>query len=410
MIDAREFRLGREEPGALARGWHALPVWLQLMIVYFATRILTTATMLVFAANQEETWQTPARPDYWTFANIWDAEWYRYISLAGYPSELPMREDGTAGESAWAFMPVYPLMARGLSMMTFLPFEVVTVLLSLGAGLGTVLATHRLLRRFVPHGVAMFAVLLLCLGPISPMFQVGYAEALHFWMLALLLNLLVDRRWLAMIPLVILASLTRPTGLAWAFTLLLYILYRYRNRFVTRLERFDAAEQRRLWGVAVLSGVMGLAWLAIAGAVTGQWDAYLETEFAWRRQYTGGESPPPFTPWFWAGGFWFGQPAGAVIAAAAVLLFALWFTRPVMRRFGIEITLWGAAYTSYVLAVFFPQSSFFRILFPLFPAAAPLALPRSPLYRVLVALAAFALQVAWLHWMWFVIGHDWTPP
>lgn len=387
-----------------------MPVWLQLVLIYVVTRILTTAVMLVFASKQEDTWQIQANPGYFEFANIWDAKWYAYIAQSGYPSELPFTDQGQVAENAWAFMPVFPLLARFISFLPFVSFEMATVAISLIAGLGTVFALHRLLRNFVGESVAMFAVFLLCIGPISPIFQIGYAEALHFWLVAVLLDLMVKRDWYAMVPIIAIASFTRPTGLALAFTLLLYILYRYWNLHVARLERFDPAEQIRVWSVAVFSGVLGLAWLIIAAIVTGQWDAYLETEFAWRRSYTDGEHTPVFTAWFWGGDFWFGQPEGTIIVIAVLVLFACWFAAPVMRRFGIEIRLWGIAYTSYIFAVFYPQSSFFRILFPLFPATAPLAMPQSPVYRVLVSLAAFLAQVAWLYWMWFVIGGDWSPP
>lgn len=408
--DSRAQIARRPSDSVLARVWRTLPVWMHLVVLYVATRVLTTTLMLFYASAQEDTWQIDAQPDYFSFANIWDAKWYAFIAHSGYPTELPVTDEGRVAENAWAFMPVFPLLARFISIVPFVSFDMATVLISLVAGLGTVFALHGLLRNFVSDNVAKFAVFLMCVGPISPLFQVGYAEALHFWMVAVLLNLMVQRNWLAMAPLILIASFTRPTGLALAFTLLLYILHRYWNFAVARRERFDRAEQQQVWGVAVFSGVMGLAWLIIAAVVTGQWDAYLETEFAWRRSYTDGEHTPPFTAWFWSGDFWFGQPQGTIIVIAVVILLACWFSAPVMRRFGIEIRLWAIAYTSYIFAVFYPQSSFFRILFPLFPATAPLALPQSPLYRVLVSAAAFLAQVAWLHWMWFVIGGDWTPP
>ncbi|NLT25415.1 MAG: hypothetical protein GXX90_01960 [Microbacteriaceae bacterium] len=396
---------------ALARRWAALPAWARVTVIYVVTRLLTTAMMLVYAQRQEDTWQIEAQPDYFRFATIWDGAWYQRIAYGGYPTELPVNDEGRVTENAWAFMPVYPMVVRAAMLLPGLGYEVAAVAVSLVAGLGAMLALHRLLRRFAGEGVATFAVLLVCLGPVSPMFQVGYAEALHFWMLVVLLELLVDRRWWEMLPLVVVASLTRPTGLAWAFALLLVILHRYWTSRVRRLERFDAAEQRAAWSVAIASGVAGLLWLAACAIATGELFGYLDTEFAWRHHYTGGEHTPPFTPWFWAGEFWFGQPWGTLAVLAALAVAIVWFADPVMRRFGIELRMWGIAYFSYLFAVFYPQSSIFRLLLPLFPAVVgPLALPRSPLYRVAVPLVAVVAQVVWFHWMWFVIGHDWTPP
>ena len=96
---------------------------------------------------------------------------------------------------------------------------------------------------------------------------------------------------------------------------------------------------------------------------------------------------------------------------AILIAVAAWLTSRVLNRFGIEIRLWAIAYFTYIFAVFFPQSSTFRMVMPMFPAAvAPLALPRSPVYRVSAVLVSIIAQAVWIHWMWFVIGYDWTPP
>lgn len=411
MQDSRAARASRTGGTASGPGSaHRVPVWAQLALVYLLTRILTTGIMLAFAGAQLQTWQTPAHPDYITFANIWDAKWYAWIGGHGYPAQLPVGDSGLVTENAWAFMPVYPFLVSALSFVTGASFELMAVLVSLAAGAGTVWLTYRLMIRYVDHGQAMTFVVLLCLGPASPLFQVGYAESLHLVMLLGLLDLLIDRRWIAMLPLVLVASLTRPTGLAWAFTLLLVILVRYRRRHVTRTQAFDRREQIEAWGAAIWSGLCGLAWLGIAAVATGRSTAYLDTEMAWRNHYTGDAHTLPFTPWFWAGDFWLGMPAGPIAVVAILLCVLVWLTSPSFRHFGVELRIWGIAYFSYLFAVFYPQSSIFRLLVPIFPAAAPLALPRSPLYRGGMSLLAIAAQVAWITWMWFVIGQDWTPP
>lgn len=398
----------------IGRAMFRLPVWVQLTILYVLSRIVTTVFMLWFANKQPDSWQISAQPDYFSFANIWDAAWYQRIATYGYPGTLPVNEWGAVTENAWAFMPVYPFLVRGVSVVTMLPFEVASVLVSLVAGLATTFAFHRLMRYFLGPRAALVAVGLVLFGPISPLFQVGYAEALHFWMLCQLLIELRERRWLQMMPLIAVASLTRPTGLAWAFTMLLVILNRYYSQHVRRIERFDRQEQLHAWIAAVVSGVMGLAWLILCGIVTGRPLGYLDTEHAWRNHYTGGADTPPFTPWFHAGKFWLDQPHGTLIVAVMILgvtAIIVGLGAPIMQRFGAEITAWGIAYFSYILAVFFPQSSTFRMLFPMFPAAAgPMALPQSPLYRVLVFAGAIVAQLLWLRFMWFVEPGDWSAP
>jgi hypothetical protein len=84
-------------------------------------------------------------------------------------------------------------------------------------------------------------------------------------------------------------------------------------------------------------------------------------------------------------------------------------SRPV-KALGVDVRLWLVSYALYLLAVFFPQSSTFRLLVPLFPLVGALAVPRSRLYRVAVVLAVIALQWVWLLVAWRVDGYDWTPP
>ena len=51
---------------------------------------------------------------------------------------------------------------------------------------------------------------------------------------------------------------------------------------------------------------------------------------------------------------------------------------PWVRRLGVDLRFWMLSYALYLLAVFFPQSSTFRLLVPLAPALGALAIPRSP--------------------------------
>jgi hypothetical protein len=77
---------------------------------------------------------------------------------------------------------------------------------------------------------------------------------------------------------------------------------------------------------------------------------------------------------------------------------------------GPEIRLWSLSYGLYILAVFFPQSSTFRILAPLFPALAIVAAPRSRIYRILIVTLFAVGQFLWIGAAWAVSDYDWTPP
>jgi hypothetical protein len=159
-----------------------------------------------------------------------------------------------------------------------------------------------------------------------------------------------------------------------------------------------------------VGALVGLAWPAIAWAVTGVPKAYTDTELAWRSSYIGWKELVPFAPWVQGFGWWFGQPAGTVLLVVVLVGFAAFVCMPAARRIGIELRLWGVAYLVYLLAVFFPQSSTWRILVPIAPLLGIVALPRSRVYRVAVVVAFVGLQWVWLYYTWWIDGYDWTPP
>ncbi len=122
----------------------------------------------------------------------------------------------------------------------------------------------------------------------------------------------------------------------------------------------------------------------------------------------------PFTPWIQAAGFWAGQwHLGNWVYLLLGLLvggfFAALFSPPV-RRLGVDLRIWLASYGIYLLAVFFPQSSTFRLLVPMFPLLSAAAQPRSPAYRVSLVVLMIAGQFGWLYICWWFNGYDWTPP
>lgn len=383
-------------------------------MVYVLARTVTTVMMQGFAAVQSANSFTAEHPSYLAFASIWDGAWYRVIATGGYPSTLPVDAAGHVTENAWAFMPAYPFLVRGLMLLTGASFEAVAVTVSLVAGWGAALVFRRLVGRFLDAPRATFATVLLCVAPTSVMFQVAYAEAMGLFLLLVALLLAVDRRWWTMLPVVLLLGMTRPTGLAFAFFLVLFLaVWWFRPAWVREPARPTLRSALPPALVAVVSGAVGLAWPAIAWAVTGVPKAYTDTELAWRSSYVGWGELVPFSPWVEGFAWWLGWPGGWVaalaipigLAAVGVLLFV-----PAARRVGLELRLWAVAYLVYLLAVFFPQSSTWRILLPIAPLLAVVALPRSKTYRVLLVVVALVLQWVWLYANWWVDGYDWTPP
>ena len=81
-----------------------------------------------------------------------------------------------------------------------------------------------------------------------------------------------------------------------------------------------------------------------------------------------------------------------------------------VRRLGSDIRLWSASYLLYLLAVFFPQSSTFRLLMPLTPLVGALAVPRSRAYRWGMLLLCLLLQWFWILAMYGSAQTYWQVP
>ncbi|WP_328706926.1 hypothetical protein [Clavibacter zhangzhiyongii] len=391
-------------PAAVRGRW---PWWAGVLAVYAASRILTSALMLLAARTQIASPWGPASPSLLQFATFWDTGWYRTILLRGYPSVLPVDAAGHVQPNAWAFMPVYPAVVRVVEVVTGATFEQAAVAVSLVAGAGAVLVLHRLLSRFLPAGAVRTAVVLVCVAPLSPLFQIGYAESLSALVLLWALLLLVDRRYAVLVPAVVLLAFTRPLGAAFALALVLHIVHRLRT---AGADPFPVAQRVRAGAAALAAGGAALAWPVIAWIRTGSPTAYTDTELAWRAGYTGFRHLIPFEPWFDGAAFWIGGPAGVIAVVLVVAVSAGMLLLPAVRALGPELRIWVAAYGVYLLAVFFPQSSLFRLLLPMIPLAGALALPRSRAYRVALVLVAIAGQWVWIDVVWRMTTADWTPP
>ncbi|WP_258063662.1 hypothetical protein [Rathayibacter sp. AY1C4] len=389
-----------------------VPWWARVLLVYIATRVVTTVILLQFAAHQLANPWTGPSPSYSAFASMWDGRWYEIIAATGYPDFLPITQDGHVGENAWAFMPLYPGVVKALMALTGLTWAPAAVTVSVLCGAGACLVLYRLFRHSLGESQSLTAVLLFCVAPTSPLMQLAYAESMAMLLTAVTLLLLVRRRWLAVVPVVLLLGLTRPSGLAFAAALGLYVVYRFVRR---RTEPFPRSEWLPAVGLTAWGLVVGFLWPAVAWAVTGSMTAYTDTELAWRAVYIGYQELLPLTPWFqggaWWGSWWFGAPAvGVVLVVLLLAAFVGILAAPWTRRLDLFSRAWVAGYGVYLLAFFFPQSSTFRLLGPMFPLVGALAVPRSPVFRGALVLLGIGGQIVWISICWAVAGSDWTPP
>lgn len=409
-----------ERPLTRPRALLTLPVWARVLTVYVVARIVTTVLVSVSSALAPEDGRHGADPSMLAYISGWDAAWYREIALNGYPGEIPVDENGQAQQNAWAFMPIYPWLARILAAIVpgagfgsddvwavAEAWAVSAAIISLVAGFFACWGVHALLVDRLGRVRALWATAFVAFGPLALMFQVGYAEALFLALVVWALVAIKNELWWWLYAIIPAMAFTRPGELALPLTIALYGLWRIRHRAERPIERREVVH---ILATGALGTVLGFAWPVIANTVTGNPDAYLETELAWRSGWVGEQGGFfPGEGWLQAARAWSGiwgipHASGyllvAVIAACAIGLFFL----PAVRGLGIETKLWGASYLVYTALVVFPQSSVFRMLLPLAPlAAGALATPRLLREsRVLILVGLTVLQFWWIHAMY---GH-----
>ena len=386
--------------------------WLAVIGVWLATRISSTALFLLVARTQAENYWTGAAPGYFEYLNIWDSAWFEKVFNIGYPQSLPLDGSGFVAENQWAFMPGFPVVVRLISTITGLPWLYAAPLASTLASFGFALVAYRLITLRFSGSVALWSLVLIGLSPASIVLQAGYAESLGLLLLVTGLYFWATNRY-ALAALAILAmSVTRPGAVAFSMAVVGVLGWQW---WQNRDDKSGAAwrERIRLAGLAAATGISGFLWFGIAWLATGRFDAYVATELAWRRGYTGTDHLQLFQSWFVSANFWFGRGTGDLMVWA-LFAFALWmmFT-PSVRNLGRVLVSFNAAYLLYLALVFFPQSSTIRILFPAFGLLVALGAKTAnskPIVRYALLALALLLQLGWLLTCWRYSAPDFSPP
>ena len=380
--------------------WGSLPPWGLVLLIWGASRLVTTTLLgTLFAVATHFQWTFASYrsdPNFFTFSGSWDTWFYRQIALTGYPTELPTDAAGHVEPNAWAFLPVFPAVVRGVSAFTGLDFYAAGVLVASVCGALAALLLYRLLAVRVGVTSALWAVALFCFGPLSFILQVAYAESLYLFLVFAALWAMMERRYLLMIPFAAVAAFTRPGVLALSLALALLLLLRWRER-----ELFPWRERWAIVAAGLSIAAAGLAWPLVAGAVTGLHDAYLTTELSWWTGFVGRVDFVPLTPWFLMAFEYLGV-AGIVLVLLLVAGFGWWLSRRALHPLRPEVVVYSASYALYLVAVFLPQQSLFRLLLPLAPLLGDPMIARSkPLRRGLLA-GSIALQPVAMWLLWFI--------
>jgi hypothetical protein len=399
---------------ARPRGWAGLNDWVRIGILYLAARVVTTAFLVVAGQLSGPLSRFGEHAGIGDFVLAWDAQWYWFTAVNGYPSTLPLTDAGLVAENSWAFMPLYAYLALAVGF-AFGSWGVGAFLVSLVSGYLACVVLYRLLRRRQEASVAMWATVFFATGPLAALFQVGYAESLYLHWLFLALLCVERRRYGWLYLLIPLMGYTRPGVLAFALYLGLYGLWRW---FTRRREALPAREVVHIVALGALAVLVGFSWQLLASLVTGDSGAYLATELAWRRNWISDASGGffPLDGFLQGVAFWFttwglGAVTGYVVLAVVVAgIAALLLFEPHVRRLGVELRLWTASYLVYLLAVFFPQSSIFRLLVPVSPLWGAIAMPRSRAWRVGVLIVCLIGQWWWIYNMYALATAIWQIP
>ena len=385
----------------LAARLTTLPAWVTILVIFAASRVFSSAILgVVFQLATSNGWAFASsrdNADFFTFSGSWDGSAYKQISEHGYPASLPRDGDGQVAANPWAFLPVYPALVHGIVAITGFAYYPVAVALATIFGFFACLALYAVVVQRSTPLAARWSVILFAFGPLGFMLQVAYAESLFLALTFAALAAVLRHRYLIVIPLGVLAAFTRPGVLALALTLAVHLLVRWRR---PGSDPLTAAAAAKIVVAGLTIAAAGLAWPVIASAITGEPDAYLQTELAFWAPLIGHQDRfVPLTPWFLMAGRYLG-PLGAVLVVALVAGFGLLVWRA--RRLGPDIVAWSASYGLYLFAVFLPQQSILRLLMPLAPLLGESSLTRTRVRRVTLLAVGSVAQVAAVVGLWFL--------
>lgn len=253
------------------RLWFAQPSSLRLFLV----SLLLNGTFLLFSVIVAQAFGGVSQA-----VCHWDCGWYSRIILDGYRGQDPAA-DAHAG---FAFFPAFPLMVRAVRALVPLPFPVVAVLLNtLLASIMSTLAAMYMRSRYGLQDTGL-VLLVFAVFPFSFYFHVPYTEAIYGCALMAFLFLLHRGMWRSCGLAGVVLSAARPTGaiviatlctLAWA-------------RIWLGAGDVSASRLRRSWpvaGIAMLSSVGVLAYMAFLHHRTGDALAFAHAEAQWGRAF-----------------------------------------------------------------------------------------------------------------------------
>ena len=377
-----------------------------------------------------------------------DAGWYQGIYKEWYPTELPLRADGSVSFNSWAFMPLHSIISGKVADIFGIEYRLAAVGVSLAAGLALAVVLYRLFigslnwrdrgvfdtRALVGdesrNRIALWALAVYAFSPASPIFVTGYAEALSTLLLALSVWCVARERYILLLPVALLAALSRPLGVPLGAFVGLWWLWCTVSDYLAR--RSDEPSQSVLsdaWAAfrgrfgQLLGALLGCSFAFVhplhAALYTGRIDAYFATELGWSKRKPS-EGHQYIIQWINQHYHYFGGMIPKIVVAilfvVAMMGFYYWISRKFSRTLiHPALWLWTACYMGYLFVFWLPISYTNRILLPLFPLSLLIAayVPKSRMYRLLLVLMGLLGSALWMRLLWGgpdVIGSVWLLP
>lgn len=279
------------------------------LLTYLASRVLVLlgVGMVAIARTQEDARnglsRLPTSRHIRDVLSSWDGFWYLEIVRSGYPASVPDGVTYFVPEARAAFFPVFPTIVQVFDVV--LPGGPATagILVNFMLGAVAIVAIGVLARTLWTPEVAGVAMVLTALFPGSFVLSMVYSEATMIPLAAGTMIALLKHRWWVAAGLGILATATRPNGLAVVLAGLACVW----------LLRHDRAQR---WRAALATAVMPLGFvsvIALIGSTAGErWVWFRVQREAWNEGVSFGWSTVRFV------GEWLISPLGSPTRALTV--------------------------------------------------------------------------------------------
>jgi len=297
------------------------------------------------------------------------------IYLLGIAAQGYHAEPISKGFLDWAFFPLYPIVTRAVSVLTFGDIAVAGVIVANVCFVAALVVLYRLAVPHLGHEGALRSLAFVALAPGAVAFAMAYTDSLFLLLAAGAFLAAEQRRWPWMAILYGLASLTRPQGILLGLPLLVLLIQASGGWRTPRLG----------WLAAGPIAVAGFG--AYLGATFGDPLGMLHAQQAWTDIGQPGTGPSSAIPVLDR------SDALVLLLIGVLLLYTLLLLFRRVDRLPLAYTVMAVvAILTPLLTIRLNSSG--RFMASVWPFAWILAKRRSPLFELL-GLSAFG--------MWFVI-------